>query len=1102
MFFDANSGSAKRRLALSSSTAVLAMLISAPAFAQGSAETTESVVVSSSRIMNSGFEAPTPTTVINSADLEKQANTNVFTTVTQLPSLMGSTGSSVGNGGSSNGVNGLSALNIRGIGTNRNLILIDGERVVPTSTQGVVDISQFPSLLLQRVDVVTGGASASWGSDAVTGVVNFVFDKKFEGFKMNLNGAISTYADDPQAQIQVAGGTSFAGGRGHIEVSGEFTSEAGVNSVVGPRRWYQNPQQIQQFTAASCQPNGCTGGSPMWINGNNGKFTQFSYGGLITRGPLMGTNFGANGAASPFDYGFGYNGQPAVPQRNAGNSTVTGCANGYCFGGDTSGNQTGYAALVARLVRGNTFARVSYDITPEIEIYATGMYSEVVTWDKPTQSFFKSDNLQVACDNPFLPTGVAQGCLANNGQTAAYNSQFTSIVQPAGGIGSTAALNAYAPSLTDIASGPQGGFVSNGFSTGYTAGKMQYGTQNAILANVENYNNRTTRRFVVGADGVFNLFDTDWSFKAYGEHGEVDYHNTLENILVTPYYNAAIDAVQVTANNQSAFPGVPLGSVICRSVAARSVGCVPLNIIGTTGASPAARSFVQGINQDGSNPGANGRFPWQITHQRQEVFDVGVSGAPFSTWAGKVDIATGFQYREEALGTVTDCASRGNCANENFGGVNYGPGGNPLLNPAGVDPVTGGFLPPANPNWYAGNFQQARGVFHEWEIFGETNIPLLDDPAWGHVNANLAGRYTHYTTSGDVETWKVGATWDTPIDGLRVLALQSRDVRAPNLAELFAGARVNNGSVVDDFALGGIPNQTISPLPNPITANRNLKPEKGQTTEVGLRWSPSYVPGLNLSATYYRVGVRGQITQLSQQQEMDLCFNGNALQCSFISSAGGAWSTGGVINAANTLQRPLTQTTPQVNIASVVTDGVDYEASYRFGLNDAIDWGMGGDVTLRLLATNVMKFVTNPGFIGGVITESAGTNNGNTPHWKIFFNQGYDQDAWGIFVNERWFSEGVINRNWVSCAANCPAPVDTNHPTVSSNYMPGELYFDVGGHYDVSAHSSLYFKVDNLTNQNPGNAIGYGPANQSPLINPALYDVLGRFYHVGIRITD
>ncbi|HEX4634814.1 MAG TPA: Plug domain-containing protein, partial [Rhizomicrobium sp.] len=366
MHFDMNAGSVKRRLALSSSTAVLAMLVAAPAMAQQATPQTESITVSSSRIMSAGFDAPTPTTVINADELTKQANTNVFVTVTQLPSLMGSTGTGVGNGGSSNGVNGLSALDIRGLGTQRNLIMIDGERVIPTSTQGVVDISQFPTMLLQRVDVVTGGASASFGSDAVSGVVNFILDKKYEGFKMNLNGGITNYADDPQAQIQFAAGAGFLGGRAHIEISGEFTSEAGINSLVGPRRWYQNPQQLQMFTTGQvglCQPNGCptsngvTSGlpanGPMWYNVNNGKFAQFSYGGLITRGPLMGTQFGANGAASQFDYGFGANGLPAVPSQGRLSTGVTsnnsniiiGCSSGgYCQGGDLAGNQTGYAS--------------------------------------------------------------------------------------------------------------------------------------------------------------------------------------------------------------------------------------------------------------------------------------------------------------------------------------------------------------------------------------------------------------------------------------------------------------------------------------------------------------------------------------------------------------------------------------------------------------------------------------------------------------------------------------------------------------------------------------------------------------------------------------
>ena len=153
-------------------------------------------------------------------------------------------------------------------------------------------------------------------------------------------------------------------------------------------------------------------------------------------------------------------------------------------------------------------------------------------------------------------------------------------------------------------------------------------------------------------------------------------------------------------------------------------------------------------------------------------------------------------------------------------------------------------------------------------------------------------------------------------------------MRAPNLAELFAGARVNNGSVTDPSLAapawptrGDIVNTTISPLPNPITANPNLKPEKGQTTEAGLVWSPSYIPGLNLSATYWRLGIKGIITTLSQQQQMNLCFNGNAFQCSFISSKSAVsrhpGRAGGTINQSAIHTSPTSQTTPQINIAPV-----------------------------------------------------------------------------------------------------------------------------------------------------------------------------------------
>ena len=176
-----------KKASLFATAGASALLMASAAYAQDSVE---SVTVSSTRIMNSGMDAPTPTTVMASDFIELQAKDSVFSAVTQLPSMMGSTGVQSGVNGTSGGTNGLASFNMFGLGTIRTLTLLDGQRFAPANVTGVVDISEFPQMLIQRVDVVTGGASASWGSDAVAGVVNFITDKKYIGFKANISTVI------------------------------------------------------------------------------------------------------------------------------------------------------------------------------------------------------------------------------------------------------------------------------------------------------------------------------------------------------------------------------------------------------------------------------------------------------------------------------------------------------------------------------------------------------------------------------------------------------------------------------------------------------------------------------------------------------------------------------------------------------------------------------------------------------------------------------------------------------------------------------------------------------------------------------------------------
>ena len=145
----------------------------------------ETVVVSASRISIAGYTAPTPVSVIGAEQLQQAANADIGQTLRQLP-MMGTAQSpqngTNGNAGNSGAV-GISSINLRNLGVIRTLVLVDGEREVWAGVQYGVDLNTIPSSLIQRVDVVTGGASAAWGSDAVAGVVNLVINKNFTGLK-------------------------------------------------------------------------------------------------------------------------------------------------------------------------------------------------------------------------------------------------------------------------------------------------------------------------------------------------------------------------------------------------------------------------------------------------------------------------------------------------------------------------------------------------------------------------------------------------------------------------------------------------------------------------------------------------------------------------------------------------------------------------------------------------------------------------------------------------------------------------------------------------------------------------------------------------------
>jgi iron complex outermembrane receptor protein len=221
---------------LMASTAFADIAYAQNAAAPDSSRDAEEVVVTGTRIVRDGYQAPVPTTVLGTEAIAARAPTNIADFVNVLPAFAGSvTPTSATQALSAGGV-GINALNLRNLGANRTLVLLDGQRVGAATLNGWVDVNQFPQALVKRVDVVTGGASADWGSDAIAGVVNFILDKDFTGIKGNAQGGVTTYGDNRNYNLSLAAGTGFAEDRGHILLSAEYAYTSGIIGQ-GGRDW-------------------------------------------------------------------------------------------------------------------------------------------------------------------------------------------------------------------------------------------------------------------------------------------------------------------------------------------------------------------------------------------------------------------------------------------------------------------------------------------------------------------------------------------------------------------------------------------------------------------------------------------------------------------------------------------------------------------------------------------------------------------------------------------------------------------------------------------------------------------------------------------------
>ncbi|MEO6340262.1 MAG: TonB-dependent receptor plug domain-containing protein, partial [Caulobacteraceae bacterium] len=344
----------------------------------------EEIVVTGSRIVRSGFTAPTPVTVLGADRLEKLGITNIGDALNTLPAFRGTASPQTSNIQPANA--GFRLADLRGIGTARTLVLVDGHRFVPTTQQGTIDLNLIPSLLLQRAEVVTGGASAQYGSDAVAGVVNLILNKRLTGVIGQMQYGQTERGDGRNYQASLAGGSDFAGGRGHFIAAGEVERSDGVGDCYS-RDWCA--QEYQDVTN-----NGGLAGFPAHNIVPQAHNVTAVVGGLITSGPLAGTAFNPDGSTRAFQYG----------QRLPGNTT-------FMIGGEGNNGFIGAPLLVVPVQRQVGYVHGDYNLTDNIKAFVEGSYGHVKATGRGAQTR-DTGNIAIKGDNAFLPTATRNALVA------------------------------------------------------------------------------------------------------------------------------------------------------------------------------------------------------------------------------------------------------------------------------------------------------------------------------------------------------------------------------------------------------------------------------------------------------------------------------------------------------------------------------------------------------------------------------------------------------------------------------------------------------------------------------------------------------------------
>jgi outer membrane receptor protein involved in Fe transport len=983
---NANKGIRGSRFCGSLALFVASAGLSTGAFAQElegdpAAERVEQVVITGSRIARSGFDTPSPVTTMGEEELRALSVTNIGAAVSQLPAFRASTNPTTNGFGSFNV--GAQIVNLRALGVTRNLILVDGRRFAPTTREGSADLNLIPSMLIERADIVTGGASAAYGSDAVAGVVNVILDKKLQGLRAQVDYGVSDENDGDDYHASLAGGADFLSGRGHFVLGAEYDKQDGIGNCF-ERTWCKPGAIVSN--AAFNTPAGVGNGLPNFLRSDSNAGYWMTTGGVVagTNAVQIRNLFGTGGIQ------FDSSGNPVAytPGQLTGGTTAVGGQVNPAYA-DTN--------LTVPVKRYTLFGHGDLDITDNLKGFFEASYGYVT--GSVLQSAFFDTAITIRRDNAFIPAALRTVLDAN-------------------------------PGIATFTMGRLGDDLARGFST----------------------STARVYRATTGLNGTFG--DTSWKWDAYYQYGQTDRLQTvagnriqgnpdptLANSPSNPVnFARAVDAV---VDNETLITP-QTGQIVCRSqlsadpaLRAAVADCKPLNLFGTGRFDPAARDYVYGTLREDIDIDQN-------------VIAANTQGNVAELWAGPLVLAGGVEFRRDQIDVVHDPLSNVFAYFQNFG-ADYN----------GTSKVTEGYL--------------------------EMQLPLLNDkPAARRLDLNVAGRHARYdidgfgsylrtNTSTDINanTWKASLSWE-PVEWLRLRGTRSRDIRAPNFADLYLASASSFAPVINRFT-------GTTQIPTTLSGGSpNLDAERANTTTFGMVIQPSWqwAEGLQLSIDYFDISVEGYIAAPGSQLIVDRCFAGVQLACGQLTFGAG---------------QSITQVrNVSLNLDELATRGEDFEISYRKAIGS-------GHLTTRLLASHVEESTTQT---LGIAIDRAGQTGGllssGVPDWLLNAYVTYAREPFSVTLQGRFVDSGVVDATRIDPSDPGYAPTVLN--STNDNHVASAFYANLFGSFNVPAFKDQQLQVFGVVNNLFDKTPPFAPEGQYPT-NPTYFDQIGRTYRLGVRLS-